>query len=391
MFDEQIVNQLELRNRSGLQRIRRVVDPLNATRIIVEGKEYVNFSGNDYLGIASDSQVSKAFDSGATASPLVTGRGSIHLELEQQILAWLGANDDYDCMLFSSGFSANNGVINALFSEKNIEARLYQDKLNHASLLDAGKHIQAQRHGKQYRFNHNDFAHLQTIMAKNHTRQPNLVVTEGVFSMDGDSPELHKLNNTIQPYNSWLMLDDAHGIGVLGKDGAGSLAHQGLSLADCDLYIMTFGKAIGSQGAAVIAKKSTIEYLTNFSREYIYSTHLSPLQTHATIDNINTIKQQQWRRDKLAENIAYFKKAMVSSPYQIMNSQSAIQPILIGEEKMAVNISEKLKSFGIWAGAMRYPTVAKGKARLRVTISAIHEYSDIDLLVSLLAKISVKS
>lgn len=382
MFQQHLIQKLKDRQTAGLLRTRQLVEPNGAT-MFVAGKSYVNFSGNDYLGLAQDSSDVTRVNSGAIASPLVVGRHAIHQELESELLDWVNAPKTHGCLLFSSGFAANTGVISALFNEKSQGAFLFQDKLNHASLMDAGKHAQALGHVRQLRFAHNQVEDLnKKLTTKVDTDSNTLVVTEGVFSMDGDSPDLAKMTQTSRERNALFMLDDAHGIGVNGASGQGTFAGQGLTLGDTDILVVTFGKAIGAQGAAVIAHNSIIEYLVNFSREYIYSTHLSPLQTQAVINNIKKAKVDHWRREKLQENIEFFRKEMAKTNFQLMQSNSAIQPILIGDEKDAVLLSDELKRAGFWVGAMRYPTVSKGQARLRATITAQHTHEEITDLVN---------
>lgn len=394
MFESTITSKLQQQTDLGLLRKLMVVDQISASNLKVSGNHYLNFASNDYLGIASEHTAEKLLSSdkykhlstGAMASPLVVGRHKIHLELEQLLLDWVGAPQSHSCLLFGSGYSANTGVVSALFNTKNNNALLIQDRLNHASLMDVGRNTQSLGHCKQHRYLHNDLASLQAVFTKCSSDNTGeitnkLVVTEGVFSMDGDQPDLTQLTKITKENNAWFMLDDAHGIGIHGKNGAGSLSAQNITIDNCNVLVITFGKAIGAQGAAIIASKQTIEYLTNFSRDYIYSTHLSPLQSAAAIVNIKTIQKDEWRREKLAENIEYFKKNMQSSNHQLLDSNSPIQPIIIGDEYKAIQLSEHLKSNGIWASAMRYPTVAKQQARLRVTITSAHNKQELDHLI----------
>lgn len=391
MFKQYIKDQLAQRQRAGLLRELICADSYG-NKIEVAGKQYINFAGNDYLGIASDSASQISSPSGATASPLVIGRSQIHCQLEQALLSWVEAPNDFGCLLFSSGFAANTGVISALFNHKNSEARLIQDKLNHASLIDVGRHVQAMGHCRQLRFQHNDLSSLNNIITtKCQVDAAKLVVTEGVFSMDGDSADISQIRALANAQQAWFMLDDAHGIGTKGDRGQGSFAEQGVQFSESDIYVVTFGKAIGAQGAAVIAHKDTIDYLANFSREYIYSTHISPLQAQAVLNNIKVIQQQPWRREKLVSNIELFRGLAKGLPFELMPSDSAIQPVIVGEESAAMSLAHELKQQGIWVGAMRYPTVAKGQARLRVTITASHQKSDIEQLLESLAKLAEES
>ena len=385
LLKQQITKKLAQRKVAGLLRQPRIFEHVTASRLISAGKEYVNFSSNDYLGIATDSQQDNKAGSGAMASPLVVGQSKVHQDLKNTLLEWYDAPDEHDCLLFSSGFAANTGVIRALFEDKTSNALLVQDRLNHASLLDAGKVCQSLGGARQIRFKHNDFNDLNCQLERFDASEKNaLVVTEGIFSMDGDAPDLKTTLDICRRNRVPWMLDDAHGIGVSGKSGQGSLFSQGLGLSDCDILVVTFGKAVGAQGAAVIANKDIIEYLINFSKEYIYSTHISPVQTQAVLNNLRLVQSGCERRGKLKDNIAYFRKQFELSKWRLMASQSSIQPILVGNEIEAVNLSENLRQQGIWINAMRYPTVAKNQARLRVTLTSHHTRADIDKLMDVL-------
>lgn len=345
---------------------------------------YLNFSSNDYLGLACDPQVKlgaidavNKYGAGCGGSPLVIGHGRIHQYLEDQLKDLTGHSG---VMLYTSGFAANSGVIETLLSK---EDYLLQDKLNHASLLNAGRSSAA----KMNRFVHNDLASLEqqlaTKAAKNATDR--LVITEGIFSMDGDGAPLADMAKHCQEHQSWLMVDDAHGFGVYGE-GAGSCKAAGVS---ADILMATFGKAIGTSGAFVAADKDVIDYLVNFCRHYIYSTSLSPMVVGATIASIELTKQttkQAWRRQKLEHNIAHFREQAAKFGLAVMPSQSAIQPIIIGDSARAMAVTEHLRELGIWVTAIRPPTVAKGSARLRITLSTNHQISDIDTLVQSLAR-----
>lgn len=392
MFHQYVAEQLAERERSGLLRKTQLVNPKSARLIEVEGSHYLNFATNDYLGLAADSNqilssAKTSLFSGAMASPLVTGYHQIHRDLEQQLLQLVKAPIDFGCLLFSSGFAANMGVIKALFNSSRGNALLIQDKLNHASLLESGSNSQGQGYCKQWRFKHNDNSSLEQLLtAKNAHETRCLTVTEGIFSMDGDAPDLSGLSQVARRAGSLVMVDDAHGIGVLGPHGIGSLAEQNLSFSDIDILVVTFGKGVGAQGAAVIAPQLYIDYFTNYSKEFIYSTHLSPMQTYLVSENLKKMVSEDWRREKLHSNIAYFKTKMKNANRTVMPSGSAIQPIWIGDEKVALSVSEQLKQKGIWLTAIRYPTVAKGAARLRLTLTTDHTHDDIDFLVKSLVE-----
>lgn len=391
MFKQYIKEQLEQREQAGLLR-QLICAESNGSKLVVDGKAYINFAGNDYLGLANEGHGLNEVSVGATASPLVTGRNKIHCSLERELLDWVEAPSDFGCLLFSSGFAANTGVISALFNRKSADARLVQDKLNHASLMDAGKSVQAMGHCRQLRFAHNDLTSLQTILSdKCQESAAKLIVSEGVFSMDGDSADIASIKALAAKQQAWFMLDDAHGIGIKGDRGQGSFSDQGVRFSESDIYVITFGKALGAQGAAVIANQDTIDYLTNFCREYIYSTHMSPIQAQAVLNNVKTIQQQAWRREKLNNNIELFKELGADLPFALIPSDSAIQPVIVEDESLAMSLAYGLKQQGLWAGAMRYPTVAKGQARLRITITANHQPSDVKALVDALARLAGES
>lgn len=394
MFQQYVTEQLAERKRSGLLRKTQLVNPKSARLIEVDGSQYLNFATNDYLGLAAESthiltSANTTLFSGAMASPLVTGYHQIHLELEQQLLEIVNAPSDFGCLLFSSGFAANMGVIKALFNTSRGNALLFQDRLNHASLLESGSNAQGQGYCKQWRFKHNDNASLkQLLTSKKASDARSLTITEGVFSMDGDAPDLAELSKLAHESGSLVMVDDAHAIGVLGHQGAGSLSAQNLSFNDIDILVVTFGKGVGAQGAAVIAPQLYIDYFTNYSKEFIYSTHISPIQTYLVSENLKKMVADDWRRDKLSSNIMYFKTQMKNANITVMPSDSAIQPIWIGDEKQALSLSARLKQKGIWLTAIRYPTVAKGAARLRLTLTTEHTHDDIDYMVRCLIECS---
>ncbi|MCJ8269275.1 MAG: 8-amino-7-oxononanoate synthase [Psychrosphaera sp.] len=299
---------------------------------------------------------------------MLTGYSYAQRELEDYLCDWLGFDR---CLLFNSGFAANTGVLQTLLSEQSL---LVQDKLNHASLIDGGVACAA----KSVRFRHNDMDSLQQRLqsAPNDT----LTVTEGVFSMDGDTAKLDEIYQLTRENKSWLMIDDAHGIGVLGEQGKGTANHYGLSPNAVDIHMATFGKAVGTTGAFVGASKSTIEYLLQFCRHYIYSTAMPPAMAAATLASLKCLAQEQWRRDKLGELTDYFKSKIKGLGLLDSHSDSAIQPIIIGCADKTVALSESLKKQGIWLAAIRPPTVSAKVSRLRVTLTSQHETKDIDSL-----------
>ena len=339
----------------------------------VAGVSYLNFSGNDYLGLATDAEVLQAyadgardFGAGSTGSPLVTGQHQVHARLCDILCDWLGTEQ---AMLFSSGFAANQTMLQTLAQKGDT---LVLDKLSHASLIDGALHSDA----VLKRFGHNDNAQLDVLLQNN--TQP-LVVTEGVFSMDGDRPNLNAMLALCKRYDAPLLLDDAHGIGVSGPEGSGTAPAQGISNAELFCLMANFGKALGVGGAFIAGSKTVIDYLTQFGRHYVYSTALSPALCAAVIKSIALCRSQQWRRDKLHSNIALFRHLAADLP--LLVSESAIQGVVLGSNERALTVSQQLKANGIWLSAMRSPTVAKGSERLRITLSAQHSDNDIKQLV----------
>jgi len=307
---------------------------------------------------------------GAGASGHVTGYHRQHADLEAQLADWLG----YDCaLLFISGFAANQAVIH-LLGEKN--DRILADKLSHASLLDAASHSPAQLR----RFSHNAPESLAARLALP-CEGETLVVTEGIFSMDGDSAPLAALAQQTRQAEGWLLVDDAHGIGVVGEQGRGSCWLQGVKP---ELLVVTFGKAFGVSGAALLCDAETADYFLQFSRHLIYSTAMPAAQAVALQAALQVIQQGDALRQQLQQNIRHFRRGAASLPWQLMNSESAIQPLLVGENSDAMTLSQRLAEAGCWVSAIRPPTVPPGTARLRITLTAAHRPDDIDRLLEVL-------
>jgi len=380
MAFERLASRVKLQQDNNGYRQRRAVAGGNQRQLSYDEQAYLNFSSNDYLGLACDDQIKLAavnavnqHGAGCGGSPLVTGHGTIHQYLEDLLKELTGQTG---VMLYTSGFAANSGVIETLLSKDDY---LVQDKLNHASLMDAGVRSSA----KMNRFVHNDISSLSQQLTTRHAVKAadRLVVTEGVFSMDGDGAPLAEIAQQCKQHQAWLMVDDAHGFGLNGE-GAGSCHEAGISP---DILMATFGKAIGTSGAFVAADSAVIDYLVNFCRHYIYSTSLSPMVVGATIASIK-LAQQPWRRNKLTENINYFRQQAKKFGLQVMPSSSAIQPVIIGDSGRALVIAQRLREQGIWLTAIRPPTVAVGSARLRITLSTQHQLTDIDLLIQSLAQ-----
>lgn len=375
----QLQQALDERAAQRLLRTAVTLEHYNGRMLCIAGQNYINFSGNDYLGLATEPKVlqafadgAKQFGAGSSGSPLVTGQHRVHQQLSDTLCDWLGAER---VLLFSSGFAANQAMLLAL-SNKN--DTLLLDKLSHASLIDAALHSEA----TLKRFAHNDITALQHLLSQ--VKQP-LVVTEGVFSMDGDSPDLAAMLAVCRQFDAPILLDDAHGLGVLGPDGKGTAAAQGINQGELFCTMANFGKALGVGGAFVAGSKTVIDYIEQFGRHYIYSTALPPALCAAVLKSIELCRSQSWRRDKLQSNIALFRHLAADLP--LLNSVTAIQGVVLGSSEQALNVSDRLKQAGIWLSAIRPPTVPPGSARLRITLSSQHEDSDIAQLVQQLRQL----
>ncbi|WP_438863080.1 8-amino-7-oxononanoate synthase [Neptunicella sp.] len=381
MAFEFISSALAKRRTNSLYRQRQAVIPCDDGRIEINGQRYVNFASNDYLGLAQSTELKTAwqnaicqYPAGSGASPLVTGYTHAHHTLENHLADYLGREA---VLLFNSGFAANQAVCQSLMAGDGV---IIADKLSHASLIDGA----LASNGKLQRYVHNDLAHLQRLIVSPHDNK--LVVTEGVFSMDGDAAPLTDISRLCTDNNAWLMVDDAHGFGVLGDKGMGSAELHDLSQSRLPILMATFGKAVGTAGAFVAGSQELIDYLLNTARHYIYSTHLPAAQAMATDASLTLIRSQVWRRHKLQENIGYFKTRAAQLGIPLMPSDSAIQPVMIGHPQRALSISQVLQQQGLWLSAIRQPTVPKGTDRLRITLTASHQQTMLEQLLISLAR-----
>lgn len=378
-FNQRISSALTQRKQAGLNRSRTLIEQGNQSRLVVDGQSYINFSGNDYLGLAGSKELTQAWQQGLSlygcgsgASPLVTGYSKPHADLESQLAEWLG----FDCaLLFNSGFSANQAVLFSLLEKGDT---LLQDKLNHASLMEAGILSTA----TMKRFKHNDISHLTKLLTAS-DNSPSLVVTEGVFSMDGDLSPLSDIAKVTKVNNAWLMVDDAHGCGVLGNNGRGCCDFYQVTP---DILVVTFGKGFGLSGAAVLCNQECGDYLAQFARHHVYSTAMPPAQAHTLSHALLMIQQQEWRREKLKELNQQFESELTGFSGSV-KTDTPIKPIIIGEADKAMNVSAALKNQGLWTTAIRPPTVPTGTARLRITLSANHSQQDITQLTQAITEL----
>ena len=357
-------------------RERQCVAEQCGREVIINNKQYLNFSSNDYLGLNHHSEINKALQEGAdrfgtcaSGSTLITGYSYAHQALENDICDWLNKPK---CLLFASGFSANTAMMQAL---GNKDSHLYLDKLSHASLIDGALASDA----KVKRFLHNDTAQLSRLLNKSQTNTSikeinNIIVSEGVFSMDGDQANVIELATIAKQHHAMLYLDDAHSIGVVGEKGEGSSAN-----ADIDVVMATFGKALATSGAFVACDETLADYLINFSRHYIYSTAISPALAWATKKSIELAQKEHWRRIKIQE-LSLLLTSKLSDKVKIIQSASSIHAIVIGDETSTLDVCQKLRDKGIWLTAIRPPTVPNNSSRLRVAITASHKDKDINYL-----------
>ncbi|MBD8107399.1 8-amino-7-oxononanoate synthase [Erwinia persicina] len=376
-WSQRLTQALTARHQRGQYRQRHASQQGDARRLQVAGVDYLNFSANDYLGLSHDPGIVSAWQQGAErygvgagGSTHVTGYRVPQAALEEELADWLG----YDRgLLFMSGFSANQAVIAAMLAKND---RIFADKLCHASLLEAASLSPATLR----RFAHNQPGALATLLAGD-TPGETLVVTEGIFSMDGDRAPLAALHALSQRSGSWLLVDDAHGVGVCGEQGRGSGWQQGVK---AELLIVTFGKAFGVSGAALLCNDDTAEYLLQFARHLIYSTAMPPAQVCAIHAALRAVRQGDDLRRTLADNIRYFRQHAGGGAWSLSASDSAIQPLIVGEEQAALRLSQQLRERGCWVNAIRPPTVPPGTSRLRITLSAAHSRDDIDQLLEAL-------
>ncbi|MEE4913353.1 8-amino-7-oxononanoate synthase [Pseudomonas alliivorans] len=371
--------RLEARRHEHLYRQRPLLQTPQGPLVVVDGKPLLAFCNNDYMGLANHPEVIAAWQAGAErwgvgggASHLVIGHSTPHHELEEALAEMTGRPR---ALFFSNGYMANLGTVTALVGQGDT---VLEDRLNHASLLDAGLLSGA----RFSRYLHNDVTSLESRLEK--AVGDTLVVTDGVFSMDGDVADLPELSRAAKAKGAWLMVDDAHGFGPLGANGAGLVEHFGLSMEDVPVLIGTLGKSFGTSGAFVAGSEELIETLIQFARPYIYTTSQPPALACATLKSLELLRTEQWRREHLSHLIRQFRQGAEQLGLQLMDSFTPIQPILIGDAGRALRLSQLLRERGVMVTAIRPPTVPVGSARLRVTLSAAHTEAQVQLLLNAL-------
>ncbi|MFI3197810.1 MAG: 8-amino-7-oxononanoate synthase [Methylococcaceae bacterium] len=394
----QLPDKLKAIAEAGLYRSRRVIDAPQGINLPIDGKNCVNFCSNDYLGLANHPEVVSAFKTavdrygvGSGSAHLICGHSAAHHALEEELAAFTGR---HRALLFSTGYMANIGVMSALLGRGDA---VFEDRLNHASLLDGGLMSCA----RFKRYAHADVENLAVHLNK--ATGNKLIVTDGVFSMDGDFAPLQVLSDTAKASAAWLMVDDAHGLGVIGERGGGLLEFYGLNQEDVPILMGTLGKGFGTFGAFIAGSDELIETLIQKARTYIYTTALPAAVAEATRASLKIVITENWRRDKLKKLADRFRVGAGQLGFVVVNPSvgwvsdsvtqqseshitSAIQPIIIGDSQRAVAISNELLKSGFLVSAIRPPTVPKGSSRLRVTFSALHEEYQVDQLLDALDK-----
>ncbi|WEJ62851.1 8-amino-7-oxononanoate synthase [Thiomicrorhabdus lithotrophica] len=382
---------LKQREQEHLYRRRPLVFSPQQPIMQINGIECINFSSNDYLGLANHPNIKQALlnslnteddiSYGSGAAHLVTGHHLHHHLLEDELADWLGVERT---LLFSTGYMANLAVQQTLMQAGDT---ILADKLNHASLID-GAQLSA---ATVKRYPHLDMEALERRLKQAQAQNSQvMIVTDGVFSMDGDIAPLKTLQQLAQNYQAWLFVDDAHGIGTLGKQGKGCFEHFGLEPDENTIIVGTLGKAFGTSGAFVAGSETLIETLIQFARPYIYTTAMPQLNALAIREALKLVKNAEASREALQQNIKHFREGALKIGLNLWPSETAIQPIMLGKSETAVAWSEALKQAGFWVGAIRPPTVPKNQARLRVTLSASHTVEQIDQLLQALHNIQTR-
>lgn len=388
LLETKIFARQQALREQGLLRQRKVMSiehsldtntSTSSPRFVFEGRTYSNFSSNDYLGLSRVPELADALHLGAQtygvgsgASPLITGYSEAHFALEHQLCALTGHEA---ALLFCSGFSANTALMKTLFDQQDI---VIADKLVHASIID-GLHDSG---AQLKRFLHNSLESAERLLVRN---QASALITESVFSMDGDCAPISDLSTLCRQHHTWLIVDDAHGFAVL--DGYKNSDATDKAAKLIDVQVVTFGKALGCQGAAVLGSQALIDFLVSNAREYIYSTALSPANAALALAAVQYSKAHPELLQKLLANIALFKRLCLDADVPLLSSDTAIQPLIIGDAQQTLQVAEELKAAGIWVGAIRPPTVPVGSARLRITLTAAHSAEDIAACAAQLAQV----
>lgn len=365
-----------------LRRVRRTLETPQRARVRIDGREFLAFCSNDYLGLAAHPALVEAaragaerYGVGAGASHLVIGHAAPHRALEQALARFTGLPA---ALLFPSGYMANLGIVSALIGRG---GAVFADRLNHASLNDAALLSRARFH----RYPHLDLATLERLLVASSAARK-VIVSDAVFSMDGDVAPVRELLELAERHDAWLLLDDAHGFGVLGPDGRGTLAASG-ACSPRIIYMGTLGKAAGVYGAFLAGDSDLVETVMQRARTYIYTTALPPLLAHALLKSLELIEGEEWRRQRLQALITALKDGLERCAWRLLPSDTPIQPLVIGDNAAALAVSERLAERGLLVTAIRPPTVPRGTARLRIALSADHHVDDVLRLADTLTEL----
>lgn len=383
MHLEDLQEELEMLKGSHLYRTLKCITSDQSSRITIEGREYISLCSNNYLGLASHQVLKdasmiaiKEFGNSASASRLISGNMEIHETLERITAEFKEAEA---ALLFNTGYMANIGLLQAIADGNDA---IFSDVLNHASIIDGCRLSRAE----VFVYNHRDVGHLRSLLSTASGYRRRIVITDSVFSMDGDIAPLPEIIDLSEEYDAILIVDDAHATGVLGKKGRGSLEHFGLAKKGV-IQMGTYSKALGSFGAYVACPKEIREYLINKARAFIYTTALPPSVIAASIAAIKTLQEGGERVSKLWENTRLFKEGLRNLGFNTLNSETPVIPVLIGDIEKAILFSERLFENGIYAVPIRPPTVPGGNCRIRTTVTASHAVSDIEFCISMFEKV----
>lgn len=382
-FKDRLEQKLKDRKVQNLFRKRHTLTSCQGPTVKIDGRLLINFCSNDYLGLANHPEVVSAFKKtadqygiGSGASSLVCGRCDLHQRLEERLAEKTGREA---ALIFPSGYMANLAVATTFAGRAD---GVFLDRLAHASLIDAARLSNARLH----RYQHVEPASLDLALKQSSADQK-LVLTDAVFSMDGDKAPLNELISVCNVNNAVLVVDDAHGFGVLGKTGGGLLEEQEISVGDVPIFVATFGKALGTAGAFIAADQIMIETLIQFARTYIYTTAQPPALISATLASLEVLEIESWRREKLGALVKHFCSGANALGLDLLSSETAIQPLMIGDSENAVRISDELFDAGFLISAIRPPTVPEGGARLRITLTAGHTEEQVDRLLETLGRL----
>ncbi|WP_339261433.1 8-amino-7-oxononanoate synthase [Lysinibacillus sp. FSL K6-3209] len=382
-MNDRFRRELQVIEEQGLTRKLRLFSTGNESEVVMNGKKFLLFSSNNYLGLATDSRLKKKategiskYGTGAGGSRLTTGNFDIHEQLESEIADFKKTEA---AIVFSSGYLANVGVISSVMKTGDT---IFSDAWNHASIIDGCRLSKA----KTIVYEHADMADLERKLRQSYGDGKKLIVTDGVFSMDGDIAPLPKIVELAKEYKAYIMIDDAHATGVLGKGGRGTADYFGLK-EEIDFTVGTLSKAIGAEGGFVSTSSIAKNYLLNNARSFIFQTALSPSAIEAAREGISIIQNEPERRKQLLKNAQYLRLKLEESGFVIKEGETPIISLIIGVSHEAMQFSAKLMDEGVFIPAIRPPTVPKGSSRLRITVMATHTIEQLDMVISKIKKI----